>query len=117
MSDHPDWTDSNVIASQSQVLFDNGIGAALPLSQQVDSSLFASIDIALRFSGVGSSTPAVLYVQWLINSVVVADDIITCWSGFTDPFSSADTFSLPAKGDTCWVRVLFAPGGLSAGLT
>lgn len=110
MSDHPDWTDSSVIASQSQSLFVDAAPVALPTFQTFDTSLFASLDISLATSGTAGDNPTVATVTWFVAGNVVDQDQITFWNTQSVSGINGVLWSLPCKGDSMTLGII-GPAG------
>lgn len=111
MSDHPDWTDNNVIASQSQSLFVDTALVAAPCIEVLDCSLFASLDVSIQTQGAATDAPAFVEFTWSISGNVVAIDQFTVWNIETHVNGNGPLISMPCRGDSVTMTVSFAPAG------
>lgn len=106
MSDHPDWTDSSVIASQSQEIFATAVPAALPfIESSIDVSLFASVDITVTTSGAVGDNPSLVALTWFIAGRAIYNDEFTMWNSQSSDGPSGLTFSSPCRGDSLTIEM------------
>lgn len=104
MSDHPDWTDSSVISSQSQSLFVDTAPVALPAIQTFDVSLFASIDVSVQASGTAADHATQVLFTWSVAGNVIAEDQITFWNTQTATGAKSPLVNLPCRGDSLQIQ-------------
>lgn len=111
MADHPDWTDNNVIASQSQVLLQDLAPQAIPAVSVHDVSLFASLDIWIRTVGAIGDNPTGVKVIWSIGGQSVGEDTFTVWNTTTSEAVNGPFISMPVRGDSATVSIQPAVAG------